>query len=77
MKKREYYDRKDKKMNNTQESKENGNFEITADAILVSSGDRNEIEQAKYEGKYSQDRVEYTIKFVFNESGCLVSYQYL
>ena len=61
----------------TQESKENGNFEITADAILVSSGDRNEIEQAKYEGKYSQDRVEYTIKFVFNESGCLVSYQYL
>ena len=60
-----------------QESKDGGMVEITADAILVSSDDRNEIEQAKYEGKYSQDRVEYTIKFVFNENGSLVSYQYL
>ena len=78
--KNEYYSSSNKAFlfnENLEESKENGNFEITADAILVSSGDRNEIEQAKYEGKYSQDRVEYTIKFVFNESGCLVSYQYL
>lgn len=61
----------------TQESKEDGTVEITADAILISSDDKNEIEQAKYEGKYSQDRVEYTIKFIFNENGILVSYQYL
>lgn len=61
----------------TQESKEDGTVEITVDAILISSDDRNEIEQAKYEGKYSQDRVEYTIKFIFNENGILVSYQYL
>ena len=52
--------------------------EITADAIFVSDDqEQSMIENAKYDGKYGQDNVDNTIKFIFNKSGKLVSYQYL
>lgn len=61
----------------TQEKKDDGTTEITADAIFVSDSDVDTLEKAKYEGKYSKDNVDNTIKFVFNDSGKLVSYQHL
>lgn len=52
--------------------------EITADAIFVSDDqEQSVIENAKYDGKYSKDNVDNTIKFTFNKNGKLVSYQYL
>lgn len=61
----------------TQENKENGACEIIVDAIFVSDVNFEELELAKYEGKYLQNKVDNTVKFVFDESGKLVSYQYL
>lgn len=60
----------------TQEKKDNGTTEIVADAIIVSDDDVESFEKAKYEGKYDKENVDSTIKFVFNDSGKLVSYQY-
>lgn len=60
----------------TQEKKDNGTTEIVADAIIVSDDDVESFEKAKYEGKYVKENVDNTIKFVFNDSGKLVSYQY-
>lgn len=52
--------------------------EITADAIFIADGqDQSVIENARYDGKYGKDNVDNTIKFIFNKSGKLVSYQYL
>lgn len=54
-----------------------GNIEIIADAIFVTDDQENNvIESAKYEGKYNQDNVDNTIKFIFNNEGKLISYQY-
>ena len=54
------------------------NKEITVDAIFVKDNqDDSEIETAKYEGKYQKEDVDNTVKFIFNKSGKLVSYQYL
>lgn len=54
------------------------NKEITVDAIFVKDNqDDSEIESAKYEGKYQKEDVDNTVKFIFNKSGKLVSYQYL
>ena len=56
---------------------EDGKKEIVADAIFISdSQDLSTIENAKYDGKYSKENVDSTIKFVFNSNGYLVSYQY-
>jgi len=56
---------------------ETGNIEIIADAIFITDDqDIDVIEKAKYEGKYNQDNVDNTIKFIFNAEGKLVSYQY-
>lgn len=54
------------------------NKEITVDAIFVKDNqDDSEIESTKYEGKYQKEDVDNTVKFIFNKSGKLVSYQYL
>jgi hypothetical protein len=51
--------------------------EIVADAIFISDDlDKTVIENAKYDGKYGKENVDNTIKFVFNNNGYLVSYQY-
>lgn len=56
---------------------ETGNNEIIADAIFIADNvEKNAIEGAKYEGKYNQDNVDNTIKFIFNNEGKLISYQY-
>ncbi|MCI8291415.1 MAG: hypothetical protein HFJ25_04095 [Clostridia bacterium] len=60
----------------TLDKKENGTTEIIADAIIVNDDDVELFEKAKYEGKYSKENIDNTIKFVFNDSGKLVSYQY-
>lgn len=61
----------------TQENKEDGSVEITADAIFISDEQEKEaIEKAKYEGKYVPENVDSTIKFIFNSEGKLISYQY-
>lgn len=53
------------------------NKEIIVDAIFVKDNqDDSEIESAKYEGKYQKEDVDNTVKFIFNKSGKLVSYQY-
>ncbi len=58
-------------------NQENGNNEIVADAIFIADNvEKNAIEAAKYEGKYNQDNVDNTIKFIFNNEGKLISYQY-
>lgn len=60
-----------------EKNEETGNTEIVADAIFISDDqDKNIIESAKYEGKYNQNSVDNTIKFIFNNEGKLVSYQY-
>lgn len=52
--------------------------EITADAIFIADGqEQSVIDNARYDGKYGKDNVDNTIKFIFNKSGKLVSYQYL
>ena len=54
------------------------NKEITVDVIFVKDNqDDSEIESTKYEGKYQKEDVDNTVKFIFNKSGKLVSYQYL
>lgn len=61
-----------------QENKENESVEITVDAIFISDNqDAEKLEKAKYEGKYGQDNVDNTVKFIFNANGKLVSYQYI
>ncbi len=53
------------------------NKEIIVDAIFVKDNQNDsEIESAKYEGKYQKEDVDNTVKFIFNKSGKLVSYQY-
>lgn len=53
------------------------NKEIIVDAIFVKDNqDDSEIESSKYEGKYQKEDVDNTVKFIFNKSGKLVSYQY-
>ncbi len=60
-----------------EENSETGNIEIIADAIFVTDDQGIDvIEKAKYEGKYNQESVDNTIKFIFNAEGKLVSYQY-
>lgn len=60
-----------------EKNQENGNSEIIADAIFIADNvEKDAIEGAKYEGKYNQDNVDNTIKFVFNNEGKLISYQY-
>ncbi len=60
-----------------EKNEESGNTEITADAIFITDDqDKNVIESAKYEGKYKKDSVDNTIKFIFNNEGKLISYQY-
>lgn len=61
----------------SQEKKDDGNLDITADAIFVGDSNVEDFEKAKYEGKYGKDDIDNTIKFVFNDSGKLVSYQHL
>ncbi len=60
------------------ETKEDGSKEITADAIFINDEQAAEdIEKAKYEGKYSESNVDSTIKFKTDANGKLISYQYL
>lgn len=62
----------------SQENKEDGSVEIIVDAIFVSDDqDAEKIDKAKYEGKYGQDNVDNTLKFIFNANGKLISYQYI
>lgn len=57
---------------------EAGTKEITADAIFISDNQApTDIESAKYEGKYTAENVDSTIKFIFNAEGYLTGYQYL
>lgn len=61
----------------TQEKKDNGNIEIVADAIFISDNqEKSVMDAARYEGKYSAENVDNTIKFIFNSEGKLISYQY-
>lgn len=60
-----------------EKNSETDNTEITADAIFISDDqEKSIIENAKYEGKYNQESVDNTIKFIFNNEGKLISYQY-
>ncbi len=60
------------------ETKEDGSKEITADALFLNDAQAaQDIEKAKYEGKYSSSNVDSTVKFTFDANGKLVSYQYL
>lgn len=62
----------------SQSTKEDGSAELTADAIFISDVSApSELDRAKYEGKYSAENVDNTIKFIFNSEGKLVSYQHL
>lgn len=60
-----------------QEKKDDGTTHITLDAIFVGDNDEATFEKAKYEGKYNKENVDHTLKVIFNDSGKLVSYQYL
>ena len=56
---------------------DDGRKELVADAIFIDDNkDESEIENAKYDGKYTKENVDNTIKFIFNNKGYLVSYQY-
>ncbi len=60
------------------ENKEGGIKEITVDAIYINDENKaSNLDKAKFEGKYGQNNVDNTIKFIFNENGYLTSYQYL
>ena len=51
---------------------------ITVDSIFIS--DDNEvdiIENARYNGKYGEDAVDSNVKFIFNNRGKLIAYQYV
>ena len=62
----------------SQEKKDDGTTEITADAIFINDEtDTEKLDKAKYEGAYEAENVDNTIKFIFNEKGYLTSYQYL
>lgn len=51
---------------------------ITADSIYLNeTEDPTILKERKYDGKYNEEDVEYTIKLKFDEKGKLVSYQYL
>lgn len=60
-----------------EENSETGNTEIIVDAIFIADDqEKTVIESAKYEGKYNEENVDNTIKFIFNSEGKLISYQY-
>jgi len=51
---------------------------ITADSIYINETKNiDEIKEIKYNGKYNEEDVEYTIRLKFDSNGYLVSYQYL
>lgn len=51
---------------------------ITADSIYIDEEkEKKEYKNAKYNGEYSEDMVEYTMKFKFDKNGYLISYQYI
>lgn len=60
-----------------EQNSETGNTEIIVDAIFITDDqEKAVIESAKYEGKYNEENVDNTIKFIFNSEGKLISYQY-
>lgn len=62
----------------TNDIKEKKYKEVIADAIFISDDkDVDTIENAKFNGKYSEDEVDSSIKFIFNGEGTLVAYQYM
>lgn len=51
---------------------------ITADSIYIDENKEDQnYKSAKYNGEYTENMVEYTIKFKFDEKGYLKSYQYV
>ena len=51
---------------------------ITIDSIYIDEEkEKKEYKNVKYNGEYSEDMVEYTMKFKFDENGYLISYQYI
>ena len=51
---------------------------ITVDSIFISDDNQVDvIENAKYNGKYDEDAVDSNVKFIFDNMGKLVAYQYV
>lgn len=51
---------------------------ITVDSVYIDDSQEDySLREAKYEGKYQEDKVDSTIKFNYDKNGYLVSYQYV
>ncbi len=51
---------------------------ITVDSVYINDDQQDyALREAKYEGKYKEDKVDSTIKFNYDKNGYLVSYQYV
>ncbi|MBR3133036.1 MAG: hypothetical protein IKG42_03045 [Clostridia bacterium] len=51
---------------------------ITVDSVYINEDQADySLREAKYEGRYEKDKVDSTIKFIYNTNGYLVAYQYV
>lgn len=51
---------------------------ITVDSVYINDDQEDyPLREAKYEGRYTSDKIDSTIKFIYNKEGYLTAYQYV